>query len=112
MTIAPAALPRRRGAFFYHPDVFEDFYPHFGVTQESFATEWDATGSHTFVSLLQKAVADVTWVECSLDPVVASAQHTTTGARVRFAESSRLHQLLWRMFYRSHLPWHWKSAVY
>ena len=30
-------------AFFDYPDVFEDFYPHYGVTQEAFAKTWRNT---------------------------------------------------------------------
>jgi hypothetical protein len=39
-----AVLPAKRDrpviAFFDYPDVFEDFYPHYGVDQRSFATQW------------------------------------------------------------------------
>jgi hypothetical protein len=53
--------PRERPliAFFDYPDVFEDFYPHYGVDQYNFATRWAATGSHAFLSLLQHEVGDV-----------------------------------------------------
>ena len=43
------ARPRRERpliAFFDYPDVFEDFYPHYGIDQRAFATRWTGTGNH------------------------------------------------------------------
>ena len=45
---------RRKIAFFDHPDVFEDFYSHYGVSQKSFSTTWHNTGNHAWVKILQK----------------------------------------------------------
>ena len=54
---------RPRIAFFGYHDVFEDFYPHYGVTQQAFATSWAGSGNHAFVSVLQREVGDVVWYE-------------------------------------------------
>ena len=36
-------------AFFDYHDVFEDFYPHYGVDQRSFATRWADTANHAWL---------------------------------------------------------------
>src|SRR3954454_18468447 len=94
----PEGLKRLRIAFFDYPDVFEDFYPHYGVDQQAFATRWAATGNHAFVGLLQREVGDVTWYALSLEPQIAEATHEVTGARVRVLRSSAAHRALWRGF--------------
>jgi teichuronic acid biosynthesis glycosyltransferase TuaC len=91
---------RPRIAFFTYPDVFEDFYPHYGVTRAAFATKWGATGSHALVSVLQRHIGDVTWYESSLEPELLVAEHEL-GFRVRFVPSSWLHRRLWRSYYLS-----------
>ena len=101
---------RPRIAFFDYPDVFEDFYPHYGVDQRSFATTWAATANHAFVRLLQQETADVTWYTLSLDPELAEARHEATGARVRVLRSSAAHRALWRAFYLSENSWRWERA--
>ena len=87
---APAdrASARLRIAFFEYADVFEDFYPHYGVDQQAFATRWAGTGNHAFVTLLQREVGDVTWYETTLAPEIEEARHDVTGCRVRFLPSS------------------------
>jgi glycosyltransferase involved in cell wall biosynthesis len=105
-----AARERPLIAFFDYPDVFEDFYPHYGVDQQNFATRWADTGNHALVSLLQREIGDVLWYEFSLDPQVAERRHHVTGCRVKFLPSSWLHRRLWRMFYLPAIAWRWRSA--
>jgi glycosyltransferase involved in cell wall biosynthesis len=97
-------------AFFDYPDVFEDFYPHYGVDQRAFATQWAATGNHAFVTSLQKEVGDVIWYVFSLAPELAESHHAITGCQVRFLPSSWLHRQLWRWFYLSRSAWRWRCA--
>jgi len=104
------ASRRPRIAFFDYPDVFEDFYPHYGVDQRAFATRWAATGNHGFVRLLQRELADVTWYTQSLEPELDEAVHQVTGARVCFRRSSAAHRALWRGFYLSDHAWRWRRA--
>lgn len=99
---------RPRIAFFDYPDVFEDFYPHYGVDQEAFARSWAASGNHRWVSLLQAEIGDVTWYSFSLDPVLDEARHEVTGARVRMIRSPLLHRVLWRSFYLPSPAWRWR----
>jgi len=95
-------------AFFDYTDVFEDFYPHYGIDQHSFATQWANTGNHAFLALLQREVGDVIWYEFSLVPKLAGARHEVVGCEVRFVPSSWFHRSLWRMFYLSKAAWRWK----
>lgn len=97
-------------AFFDFPDVFEDFYPHYGLDQQTFATQWSETGSHAFLSLLQKEVGDVIWYEFSLKPEFAEARHEVVGCRVRILSSSWLHRRLWHLFYMPRFAWRWRRA--
>ncbi|MBW3539112.1 MAG: glycosyltransferase [Planctomycetes bacterium] len=107
----PVAKARRRLriAFFDYPDVFEDFYPHYGVDRERFATQWADTGNHAFVSLLQERVGDVTWYVQSLEGPAFSEWHRVVGCRVRFVPSATLHRRLWRAFYLPKCAWRWRS---
>jgi glycosyltransferase involved in cell wall biosynthesis len=105
-----AARQRPLIAFFEYADVFEDFYPHYGVDQSNFATRWAATGNHAWASLLQREVGDVLWYEFSLEPQVSESRHQVTGCRVKFLLSSWLHRQLWRMFYAPHFAWRWRFA--
>ena len=97
-------------AFFDYPDVFEDFYTHYGLDQQTFATRWADTGSHAFSSVLQSELADVVWYSFALDPVLSEAQHEVTGCRVRMLRSSWLHRRLWRCFYLPQAAWRWRRA--
>jgi glycosyltransferase involved in cell wall biosynthesis len=97
-------------AFFDYPDVFEDFYPHFGVDQHAFATRWADTAAHRILALLQRTVGDVTWYELSLAPEVSEARHDGTGFRVRILPSSWAHRRLWRAFYLPRPAWRWRRA--
>jgi len=110
----PSASPatrrsRPRVAFFDYPDVFEDFYPHYGVTQHAFATRWAGSSNHAILALVQREIADVRWYEFSLAPELAEARHAL-GWTVRFLPSSALHRLLWRAFYRPRIAWRWRAA--
>jgi glycosyltransferase involved in cell wall biosynthesis len=97
-------------AFFDYPDVFEDFYRHYGVDQKAFATRWVGTGSHAFLSLLQREVGDVVWYAFSVAPEVEEARHETVGCQVKMLSSSWLHRLLWRAFYLPRMAWRWRGA--
>jgi glycosyltransferase involved in cell wall biosynthesis len=94
-------------AFFDFHDVFEDFYPHYGVDQESFTSTWANTGSHAWLSLIQKELADVIWYTFSLSPEPGERRHRVTGFRVRMLRSSWLHRRLWSLFYLSRNSWRW-----
>lgn len=103
------ARSRRLIAYLGYCDVFEDFYPHYGVSQQDFATKWAATGSHAFVQVLQRAVGDVTWYELSLNPELDCGTHEVSGCRVRFLRSSLPHRLLWKLYYGPRWAWrHWR----
>lgn len=91
-------------AFFDYPDVFEDFYPKYGVDQRAFATRWTAAGNHAFLALLQREVGDVIWYAFSVAPEICEARHEVVGCRVKFLASSWAHRHLWRAFY-SMPPW-------
>ncbi len=52
---------RLKIAFFDYPDVFEDFYSHYGVGHKAFATKWHNTGSHTWLKIIQDTIGYVTW---------------------------------------------------
>ena len=103
---SPASLRRRPlVAFFDYPDVFEDFYPHFGVSQRELATSWSATGSHALVGLIQRHWGDVVWCSFALAPQLDEDRHSTVGCRVRFLRSSIAHRALWRLFYSTRWSW-------
>ena len=97
-------------AFFDFPDVFEDFYPHYGVDQHAFATRWANTANHAFVELLQRDIGDVVWYVFSLSPELAEARHEVVGCKMRFVQSSWLHRKLWQLFYLSPHSWRWRKA--
>ena len=106
------AARRRRPliAFFDYHDIFEDFYPHYGVTREAFVRTWMGTGNHAFVSVLQREIGDVVWYSTSLSPEVLEAQHEGTGCRVKMLPSSWLHRQLWRAFYLPPFAWRWQHG--
>jgi glycosyltransferase involved in cell wall biosynthesis len=97
-------------AFFDYPDVFEDFYPHYGIDQKTFATEWADSGNHAFLGLIQSCVGDVTWYSFSIAPELEEARHQVTGCRVRFLPSSWLHRRMWRAFYLPRMAWRWQGS--
>ncbi len=69
-------------AFFDYPDVFEDFYSHYGVDHQTFATRWANTSNHAFLSLIQREIGDVTWYIFSLAPKIKETRHETVGCRI------------------------------
>jgi len=95
-------------AFFDYPDVFEDFYSHYGIDQRTFATTWANTGSHSFIKLIQAEIGDVIWYEFSLKPEIKEARHESVGCRVKFIRSSVFHHLLWKLFYLPKIAWRWQ----
>jgi glycosyltransferase involved in cell wall biosynthesis len=104
--------PRARPliAFFDYHDVFEDFYPHYGVDQRSFATRWADTASHAWLALVQRDIGDVIWYMFSLAPELQEAQHEVVGCRVKFLRAPWLHRYLWRTFYLPRSAWRWRRA--
>jgi len=97
-------------AFFDYPDVFEDFYPHYGVDRQAFATRWGATGNHALVSLVQREIGDVVWYAFSLDTEKTQSRHEVTGCTVKFLSSSWLHRRLWQLYYRRGIGSRWPNA--
>ena len=106
------ASARPRIAFFDYPDVFEDFYPHYGVDQQRFATRFADTANHALLGLLQREVGDVTWYAFSIAPVLREARHEVVGCRVCLRRSPPLHRALWRAFYGPRSTWRrrWPEA--
>jgi glycosyltransferase involved in cell wall biosynthesis len=101
---------RPRIGFFDYADVFEDFYPHYGVDQHAFATTWAATSNHAFLSLLQREVGDVSWYELALRPELRGSTRHALGFDVRVHRSSAVHRLAWTAYYRSSASWRWPRA--
>lgn len=98
-------------AFFDYPDVFEDFYPHYGVTQEAFARSWHNTANHTRMKIVQEEVGDVTWYVQSLKPTFKEeVTHEYVGCKVKFLASSWLHRKLWNFFYSK--SWRFRNRWY
>jgi len=97
-------------AFFDYADVFEDFYPHYGVDQQSFARSWTGTGNHALTALIQREIGDVLWYEFSVNPQATETRHQITGCVIKFLPSSWLHRRLWRMFYLPSMAWRWRAA--
>ena len=95
-------------AFFDYHDVFEDFYPHYGIDQLTFATRWADTANHVWLSLIQRDIGDVAWYAFSLSPELTETQHEVVGCRVKMLSSSWLHRCLWRVFYLPKAAWRWQ----
>jgi glycosyltransferase involved in cell wall biosynthesis len=95
-------------AFFDYPDVFEDFYSHYGVDHKAFATSWINTANHEFINLIQAKIGDVVWYEFSLNPEIEESVHENIGCRIKFVRSSFIHRMLWRAFYLSRMAWRWQ----
>lgn len=96
-------------AFFDYPDVFEDFYSHYGVDHHTFATRWADTWAHSFLALMQREIGEVVWYAFSLAPEISEARHEVVGCQVKFLRSSWLHRLLWRLFYLPRAAWRWRG---
>jgi glycosyltransferase involved in cell wall biosynthesis len=86
------------------PDVFEDFYPAYGVTPDAFVAQWDGTGNHRFATVLQRAVGDVVWYVHTVGSDTPHGTHAH-GFSVQFLRSSSLHRRLWHWFYVSPRAW-------
>ena len=99
---------RPRIAFFDYPDVFEDFYPHYGVDQKAFGTYWHNTANHAWLKIVQEEIGDVTWFVSCLKPELNESRHEYVGCKVKFFSSAWLHRKLWRLFYKSRFSWRWK----
>jgi glycosyltransferase involved in cell wall biosynthesis len=97
-------------AFFDYPDVFEDFYSHYGVNQNEFGTRWMDTAVHAWLALVQREIGEVVWYVLSLEPELSETRHEGVGCRVKFIQSSWLHRLLWRAFYLPRASWRWRGA--
>jgi glycosyltransferase involved in cell wall biosynthesis len=95
-------------AFFDYSDVYEDFYPHYGVSQHEFATRWHNTANHAWLAIIQKEIGDVLWYCNSIRPEVDEEIHEFIGCRVKFVPSSWLHRLLWKAFYLPACAWRWR----
>ena len=95
-------------AFFDYPDVFEDFYPKYGIDQQQFATRFTAAGNHAFLALLQREIGDVIWYSFSLKPDVDEARHEVVGCQVKILPSSWLHRRMWHAFYMPGASWRWR----
>jgi glycosyltransferase involved in cell wall biosynthesis len=106
----PSVRARPLVAFFDYPDVFEDFYSHYGVDQQSFGTRWMDTAVHGWVRLVQRQIGDVIWYVLSLAPELPQARHEGAGCLVKFLPSGRLHRWLWRAFYLPRAAWRWRAA--
>src|SRR5688500_2676338 len=104
---------RPRVAFFDYPDVFEDFYPHYGVTQEAFAKTWRNTANHARLKIVQEEIGDVTWYALSLKPEFKeTTTHEYVGCRIKFLSSSWLHRQLWKLFYSKIKSWKFRNRWY
>ncbi len=96
-------------AFFGHADVFEDFYPHYGVTQQHFASRFADTGNHAFLTVLQRDIGEVLWYEMSTDPQLDEARHEVVGCRIRFLKASPAYRGLRSAFYMTPGAWRWRG---
>jgi len=104
---------RPRIAFFDYPDVFEDFYPHYGVTQDAFASTWHNTANHARLKIVQEEIGDVTWYALSLKPKFKEeTTHEYVGCKIKFLPSSLLHRRLWRFFYSGKKSWKFRNRWY
>ncbi|MDW3646771.1 MAG: glycosyltransferase family 4 protein [Bacteroidia bacterium] len=107
--MAKNKLRRPTIAFFDYPDVFEDFYPHYGVNQKDFATSWHNTGSHAWLRIIQEKVGMIKWMAFTLKPELNEDRHQYIGGEVIMLKSSFLHRLLWKAFYLPSFAWRWQA---
>jgi glycosyltransferase involved in cell wall biosynthesis len=96
-------------AFFDYPDVFEDFYPHYGVTQADFGNTWKNTANHAWLKLLQSHVGEVIWYVTCIKPELTASRHIEIGVSLRFVLSSWLHRRIWKTYYLSESSWRWRK---
>lgn len=104
---------RPRIAFFDYPDVFEDFYTHYGVSQDAFAKSWYNTANHARIKIIQEEIGDVTWYVLSLKPTFKEdVIHNYVGCKVKILPSSWLHRQLWKLFYSKIKSWKFRNRWY
>jgi len=104
---------RPRIAFFDYPDVFEDFYPHYGVTQDTFAKSWHNTANHARIKIVHEEIGDVTWYALSLKPEFnEDVTHEYVGCKIKFLTSSWLHRQMWKLFYSKIKSWKFRNRWY
>lgn len=96
-------------AFFDYPDVFEDFYPHYGVSQHDFATTWHNTGSHAWLRIIQEKIGEIKWLAFTLKPEFKEKKHEYIKGELIMLKSSIFHRLLWKAFYLPSFAWRWQS---
>ena len=95
-------------AFFDYPDVFEDFYPHYGVTQKAFATTWVNTANHQWIRIIQREIGDVIWYVNCIKPEQPESKHRVVGCTIKFLPSNLAHRILWNLFYLPSFSWKWQ----
>jgi glycosyltransferase involved in cell wall biosynthesis len=95
-------------AFFDFPDVFEDFYPHYKVSQQKFLS-WHNTGNHGWLEIIQKNIGNVIWYLPSIKPEIQEGVHEKINCTIRFVSSSIVHRILWKSFYLPSFAWRWQK---
>ncbi len=101
---------RPRIAFFDFPDVFEDFYPHYGIDQRMFGSSWAGTSNHAILRVLQDRVGDVRWYALALKAELDRPVRHALGFEVQILRSSALHRLMWQTYYGPRWSWRWRGA--
>ena len=101
-------MPRPNIAYFEYHDVFEDFYPKYGVSQQMLAETWTGSFTYSLLTLVQREFGDVVWYAFSLAPEPTASRHRGAGCRVRMMRSSLLHRAMWRCFYLPRAAWRWR----
>ena len=101
-------MPRPNIAYFEYHDVFEDFYPKYGVSQQMLAETWTGSFTYSLLTLVQREFGDVVWYAFSLAPEPTATRHRVAGCRVRMMRSSLLHRAMWRCFYLPKAAWRWR----
>lgn len=101
-------IKRPKIAFFDYPDVFEDFYTHYGISQTKFST-WQNTANHAWLKIIQQNIGDVTWYITCIKPELRESIHESVGCKLKFLKSSLLHRVLWKTFYLPSFSWRWRK---
>jgi glycosyltransferase involved in cell wall biosynthesis len=101
-------MSRQNIAYFEYHDVFEDFYPKYGVTQQAFAETWTGSFTYGLLGLVQREFGDVVWYAFSLAPQLTASRHREAGCVIRMMQSSFVHRRMWRAFYLPRAAWRWR----
>lgn len=101
-------MSRPNIAYFEYHDVFEDFYPKYGVTQQAFAETWTGSFTYGLLRLVQSEFGDVVWYAFSLAPELTTSRHREAGCLIRMMPSSIVHRAMWRAFYLPRAAWRWR----